>query len=291
MLRNSLVVLLAVATLVAPSAAAADYPPASTVDALSVTRDGGTLTVQGAATFGDASAAVVGVDPATDAAYKGIGGELESAEIRHDEETLVFRLAIADPLPQVFTLPEFTHYHWQIVVTDEEGSTPYLLQAMRTGQYDRIVPWIDPLFRVNACTALASGSPSCFSHLAYVDGSMADGVVEWRVPRRVIGVQQGDTIAPGPNAIEVEGGASGAAYGTPLIDTMTPESYVVGPAVHVRARYASGITAAVRHASVGPDGTFVVKLPAVAGTATVTATACRGLATACGDRTVAVPPA
>lgn len=268
---------------------AAGAPPSEVAD-LTVTRSGNTLTVTGAATFGNASSVQVGTDPAADVAYAGIGADITGVHIARVGPNLRFRLDIADPMPEVFTLPEFTHYHWSITVTNGEQLTHYLLQAMRSGQYDRTIPGVDPLFRVNSCGSLSSGAPSCFNHKAFVDGVMANGAVEWVVPLDTIGAREGSVIADGPNAIEIEGGASGAVYGTPSLDRATTTPYVVGPAVLVSIVGTSS-TVTTEVASLGPDGTFVAKLamPSFGSGYSVRAVACHGLASACGERSSGIP--
>jgi hypothetical protein len=280
-----------VAVLLLGGTARADVPASSLSD-VQVSRSGNTLTVTGTASIADASTSVLGTDATGDAAYDasvtkipltGLGLDITSAKVerKRSADELWFSLGIADPMTGVFTLPEVTHYHWLIRVTNGSTSVYYLLQAMRSGQYDRqIFPSADPLFRVNACGSLASGAPSCFNQLALVQGQMANGVVQWKVPVGIIGAFSGALIQS--TAVYSTLGASGASYFSgPGVDTLAVAPYVMGPAVAVDVRDAQDTETAPTYpssASLGPDGSFVAKLaaPTQPGDYIVSVRACDG---------------
>ena len=263
----------------------------SSVTELRATRAGNTLTVEGAATFFDASTATVAVDPAGDTTRPGIGTDVTAAKIRRDVglDELAFSLNIADELPGVFTLPEVVHYHWHITVTHGTRKQQFLIQAMRSGQKGRVTPNSDPMFRVVGCVTQATGSVLCDGTVATVRGTMAAGVVEWHVPIAAIGALPGAIIQQGPGGVLVQPGASGYAYvsgETSTFDNVTTSPYVVGPSVVVGLRR-SGTPfddAQQTHvAVVGPDGTFTSKLPVKPpGEYLITARACQGDRAACG---------
>jgi hypothetical protein len=270
--------------------------PASTVTNVAVSQSGKTITVTGTAGIADASVAAF-TDPAGDVQFSdglvppvpmsGLGLDISSARIERKPtlHQMWFTLGIADPIANVFTLPEVTHYHWLIRVTNEDESVYYLLQAMRTGQYDRpVFPDVAPLFRVNACGALANGAPSCFDHLRFVDGTMAGGIVQWRVPAGLIAAFRGATIES--TAVYSTIGFDGATYFTdPPTDSIAVAPYVVGSNVAVAITDASNPeaqpvfdTLAVR----GEDGGFVGKLTSPdAGDYLVSVRACNGDSRGC----------
>jgi hypothetical protein len=107
-------ILVAISVIGLAGTAMANVPP-STIDSLSVTRSGGTVTVEGASTLGNASDSVVGTDVTGDAKISsttippvpltGLGMDLTSARIRHvpTGDQLIFTLTIADPMQQTFT--------------------------------------------------------------------------------------------------------------------------------------------------------------------------------------------
>jgi len=286
--------------ILAPAATAAEVP-ASSVDELAVTRSGDTLTVNGTATISDASDAVVGTDPAGDPQYRDVpvedvGADVVSARIHHRPalHELWFTLDIADPMPTTFTIPEVIHYHWLIEVTNGEDSAVFLLQAMRSGQYDRPIPSADPLFRVNACSLNSAGTPSCFNTLRHVDGVMANGIVQWQVPVEDIQAFSGATIAPYRDGAVVKYGASGATYGSPGFDEIETLPFVVGPAVALGIQSADleGGTPILHTTptALGPDGTFTGKLatPGLPGDYVLSARVCHGDARGCGTREVTI---
>lgn len=289
--------LLAALTVVALTAPAAQADvPTSAVEDLTVARSGNTLTVDGSAILADASAAVIGTDPEGDSHYRdvpleGVGTDLVEASIEHvpASSELLFTFKIADPMPTTFTIPEVVHYHWLLEVTNGADSAVYLLQAMRSGQYDRPVPSPNPLFRVNACSLNSGGTPSCFNTLRYVDGTMADGIVRWRVPVATIGAFTGAVITPYRDGAVVKLGASGATYGSPGPDDIETLPYVVGPVVTLGIQSAETDPELMAHwtpTALGPDGTFTgkVKTPSIPGDYVVSARACHGDARGCATR-------
>jgi hypothetical protein len=280
--------LAAVAALVGVLTMPAGASPTSSIDRVSASLSGNTLTAEGAATFSEA--VPVWTDAAGDARRAGIGSDVTSATIGRvaAEDALAFTLAIADPLPEVFTVPELVHYHWYIAVTNGTRTQHYLLQAMRTGQQGRTVPNVNTLIRVVACVQQQTGSVLCDGTIRHVPGTMADGKVEWRVPVGVIGAYPGAVVAEGPNGVLVQPGASGFAYvsgDNTTLDTLKTGTYVVGPSVALSVRRAgtTGVTPTYA-ASLGPDGSFVGKLPAprASGDYILSARACWGDAVACG---------
>lgn len=293
--------LLLVLPVLLASPASADVP-ASSIDALTVTRSGNTITAEGLATIGNASDAEVGTDVTGDPKINstivppvpltGLGMDLTSAKIRHDVvgDKLVFTLSIADPMDQTFTLPELVAYHWLIKVTNGGSSIFYLLQSMRSGQYDRAVPNPEPLFRVNSCGTLASGAPNCFQTAAFVPGVMANGIVQWQVPVSLIGAFDGAMIEQGEaNGVYSVINASGAAFSKGYGDLMEASPYVVGPAVHVGIRKTTQDPTTMKYdtlAALGPDGSFVGKIttPKTAGSYVVSVRACHGDSRGCAVR-------
>lgn len=301
---RSLILLAIFAGLAVP--AAADVP-ATSIDQLSVSRSGNTITAEGIATMANASDATVGTDVTGDAktqssfgapevSLSGLGMDLTSARIKHDAsgDRLLFSLGIADPISQTFTLPEAVAYHWLIRVTNGDTSIYYQLQAMRSGQYENTLPSVNPRFVVNSCARLASGAPNCFEVAGYVEGSMANGVVQWNVPVALIGAFDGATIEQsGPGQVRSLFSASGAAYFGGHGDQIETVPYVVGPAVHVGVRPSSqepSLTLFESRASVGPDGSFVGKAPApkTAGAYVVSVRACHGDSRGCAVREVPI---
>jgi hypothetical protein len=285
--------------------ASADVP-ASSIDSLTVSRSGNTITADGIATIGNASDAIVGTDVTGDAKTQssfgipsvpltGLGMDLTSAKIKHDAvaNRLIFTLGIADPIDQTFTLPEVVGYHWLIKVTNGDTSIYYQLQAMRSGQYERTLPSADPRFVVNSCGSLASGTPNCFEFAGYVDGAMANGIVQWSVPVALIGAFDGATIEQSASG-EVRSifSASGAAYFGGHGDQIETVPYVVGPAVHLGIRKATQDPSATKYdtlAAVGPDGSFVGKMaaPKTPGSYVVSVRACDGDSRGCVVRDAA----
>ena len=296
MRRHVALVVGVVAMLTAPGAAA-DQAPASAVSSVSVARSGDTLTVEGVAAFADASDTVVATDPTGDVSPGGVGLDLTQARIRRPQggDSIVFTATVADPLPEpVFTAPEVTHYLWWIRVTNAGVSQNYQLMAMRSGQYNRTVPYPDYLFRVNACGKTATGNPSCFTVAGVVDGRMADGVIEWTVPAGLIGALPGAVIdvPVSPSAtygVEANLGVSGFTYlrESERSDAAAVAPYAVGQSVSVGIRRANAKPETVVYATpatVGPDGTFVAKLatPKVQGDYVVSVRACHGAIAGCG---------
>ena len=296
---RTMLVSLAVVLSVAPASAA----PASTIDSLAVSRSGNTITVDGIASIGDASDAVVGSDVTGDArtassfgvpsqSLAGLGMDLTSARIKHNASAniLSFSLGIADAIEQTFTLPELIAYHWLIKVTNGDASIYYQLQAMRSGQYENTLPNPGPRFLVNSCGSLASGAPSCFELAGYVDGVMANGIVQWNVPVALIGAFDGAVIEQyAAGQVRSIFSASGAAYFGGHGDQIETVPYVVGPAVHVGIRKASQApdqTAYQTLAALGPDGSFVGKIavPKTPGAYIVSVRACNGDSTGCATR-------
>ncbi|MGH2691054.1 MAG: hypothetical protein ACRDHM_00940 [Actinomycetota bacterium] len=298
-LRPLLLVALVVGPLSAP--AAADVP-ISTIDSLALTRSGNTITADGIATMGNASDATVGTDVTGDAriyplvgdpiSLTGLGMDLTSARIKHDSagNRLLFTLGIADPIDQTFTVPELVAYHWLIKVTNGDTSIYYQLQAMRSGQYERTLPSAEPRFLVNSCGSLASGTPNCFELAGYVDGVMANGIVQWNVPVALIGAFDGATIEQSaPGQVRSLFSASGAAYFGTHGDSIETIPYVVGPAVHIGMRKSTQDPSLVLYqtpAALGPDGSFVGKIavPMTPGTWVVSARACHGDSRGCALR-------
>lgn len=290
---------------IAASAANAQGVPRTTVDDVSVTQTGSTLTVSGHAVFADASTAVVGVDPTGDSGLAGAGLDLTEASIGYSPDTreLTFRAKVADALVEpLFTLPEATHYLWHIQVTHGNDFKVYQLMAMRSGQYNRTVPYPDYLFRVNGCGKTASGEPSCFTVAGTVPGSMANGVIQWKVPAALIGAYPGAVIAQpqarGVYGVETALGATGFTYAREgdVGDLLTPQPYIVDRSVGVGLRAASAPPDSLQFstvASVGPDGTFAAKLasPTAPGEYVVGTRACHGVHDSCGfgQSTVTVP--
>jgi hypothetical protein len=282
--------------------ASADVP-ASTIDSLSVSRSGNTITADGIATIGNASDATVGTDVTGDAktqssfgapevSLSGLGMDLTSAKIKHDTvgNRLIFTLGVADPIDQTFTLPEVIAYHWLIKVTNGDTSIYYQLQAMRSGQYERTLPSADPRFLVNSCGSLASGTPNCFEMAGYVEGAMANGIVQWNVPVALIGAFDGATIEQsGEGQVRSLFSASGAAYFGGHGDSIETVPYVVGPAVHVGIRKSTQDPLLTKYetlAAVGPDGSFVGKIaaPKTPGSYVVSVRACDGDSRGCAIR-------
>ena len=270
--------------------------PASTLTNVQVSQSGHTITVTGTAGISDASVASFS-DVTGDARFQdgaigpvptsGLGLDISSAKIERKpaQHQLWFTMGIADPMPSVFTLPEVTHYHWLIKVTNDSETVYYLLQAMRTGQYDRpVFPSADPLFRVNACSSLASGAPSCFDQLRFVDGTMANGIVQWRVPVGIISGFHGAVIES--TSVYTTMGFDGATYfDNPGTDTIAVPPYVVGPSVALAITDASAPDAAPAFdtlAALGGDGSFVGKLASPGpGDDTVWVRACEGDSRGC----------
>lgn len=288
-LRSALAVLL-LAGVALPAGATG---PTSTVAELGADIVGTTVTVDGVADLVDASAAEVGTDPAGDTTRAGIGADVTAATIRKDDgsDALVFGLTIADELAATFTLPEVVHYHWYLTVTNGTRSRHYLLRAMRSGQSGRVVPNVNPMFRVFACSVQTSGNVLCGDGtVAVVPGVMESGRVEWHVPLTAIGAFPGAVVTEGPGGVLVQPGASGFAYvsgATTTFDTLATTAYVVGPAVAVGIRRAlvTGVPAPLVHAAaLGPDGSFVAKLrsPTIRGDYVVVARACHGAIERCG---------
>jgi hypothetical protein len=294
--------LLTALTLLLASPASADAP-ASSIDTLNVSRAGNTITADGIATIGNASDATVGTDVTGDAKTEssfglpevplsGLGLDLTSARIKHDAaaDQLVFSLGVADPIDQTFTLPEVVAYHWLIKVTNGYSSIYYQLQAMRSGQYERTLPNPAPRFVVNSCERLASGAPNCFEFAGYVDGIMANGIVQWSVPVSLIGAFSGATIEQsGEGQVRSLFSVSGAAYFSGHGDQIETVPYVVGPAVHVGIRKATQEPSVTRYetlAALGPDGSFVGKIavPKTPGSYVVSVRACNGDTRGCAVR-------
>jgi hypothetical protein len=293
--------LIALFTLLA-GPATADVP-ASTIDSLEVSRSGNTITAAGVATIGNASDTTVGTDVTGDAKtassfgvpevpLTGLGMDLTSAKIKHDAvgNKLIFTLGIADPIEQTFTLPEAIAYHWLIKVTNGDTSIYYQLQAMRSGQYENTLPNPNPRFLVNSCGSLASGTPNCFEVAGYVEGVMANGIVQWNVPVALIGAFDGATIEQsGPGQVRSIFSASGAAYFGGHGDQIETVPYVVGPSVHVGIRKATAdplLTPYQTLAAVGADGSFVGKIavPKTPGSYVVSVRACHGDSRGCVTR-------
>jgi hypothetical protein len=219
--------------------------------------------------------------------------DLTSARIRHSggNGVLTFTLAVADPIDQTFTAPEAIAYHWLIKVTNGSSEIFYQLQAMRSGQYERTLPSADPLFRVNSCGALASGTPNCFEVAGIVDGSMSGGLVQWHVPVALIGAFDGALIQQSASgSVRSLFSASGAAYvggGGDFVET-TP--YVVAPSVHVAVHRANLQPAFRDRAALGADGTFVgkVRTPSLPGSYVVSVRACHGDIRGCAVRSTPI---
>jgi hypothetical protein len=222
----------------------------------------------------------------------GLGLDISSAKIERkpSDHQLWFTLGIADPMAGVFTLPEVTHYHWLIKVTNDSESVYYLLQAMRTGQYDRpVFPSADPLFRVNACAKLATGAPNCFDHLAFVKGKMADGIVQWQVPTGIISAFRGAVIES--TAVYSTIGFDGATYFTgPPTDSIDVAPYVVGPSVAIAITDTldpGAVPVFDTTAALGDDGSFVGKLTSPGpGDYVVSVRACNGDSRGCATTDV-----
>jgi hypothetical protein len=279
--------------------------PASSVDSLSASVSGNTITAEGVATIAGSADVVVGTDAQGDAAthssfgipsvpLTGLGMDMTSASIKQDpaNDRLVFTLKIADPMDQIFTLPEVIAYHWLIKVTNGSSSIYYQLQAMRSGQYERTLPSAAPRFLVNSCSSLASGDPNCFELAGYVDGVMANGIVQWQVPVSLIGAFRGSTIVQSaPGQVRSIFSASGAAYFADHGDTIETLPYVVGPAVHIGIRKSNQDPELTKYqdlAALGPDGTFVGKIarPSTPGAYVLSARACNGDPSSCATREV-----
>ncbi len=295
--------LLLIALVVVLAVPATADVPASTIDSLTVSRSGNTITAGGTATIGNASDAMVGTDVSGDArtassfgipsqSLAGIGMDLTSARIKHDAagDRLLFSLTIADPIQQTFTLPEVIAYHWLIKVTNGDTSIYYQLQAMRSGQYENTLPNPGPRFLVNSCGSLSSGAPNCFELAGYVEGVMANGIVQWNVPVALIGAFDGATIEQSASGqVRSIFSASGAAYVGNHGDQIETVPYVVGPVVHVGTRKATqtpDLTKYETAAALGPDGSFVGKLasPKTPGSYIVSVRACHGDSRGCAVR-------
>lgn len=209
---------LAGALLWVPAASATTAPALSEV---AVSPGPKRLDISGRVAFPATTPTASWADGVGDAKQGGIGADASRATLARAGSDIVFGLEIADALADpVFTLPEVVHYHWRITVTAAGKTTPFMVQAMRSGQYNRPTPSPTPLLRVLSCGSLASGDPSCFTHLAEVPGTMAAGRIEWRVPAAVIGATSGARLGTFGAGLIVQPGASSATYSSGSLSTL-----------------------------------------------------------------------
>lgn len=242
-----------------PSATASSGPVLAGVG---IATQGEQLTVTGSVEFAAVTPAAAWTDPTGDAGQSGIGADARRATLRVEGETIVFGLEIADPLPDpVFTLPEAVHYHWNLLVTSGGVTTPYQVQGMRSGQYQRPTPSPTTLLRVLACDALSSGNPSCHIHKAEVPGQMAGGLIEWRVPASLIGAGTGAKLSVFGNGVIIQPGATGATYASgprTTLDQVTTAPWFAGPALDfaVTPEFAEPEDDVYARIDPNPEGTF-----------------------------------
>lgn len=282
----------------------ADPGEATHIDELTAVVADDNVAVSGQATFVD-TPVLIGQDPSGDAvaAQLPLGHDLTTATIgRPDpfDETVVFTLGVANQPPQVNGTPELIRYLWPITVFNAGQPGPNLtVEATRSSQ--GVCPAsVDPCFRVMSYAG--DGDAGLGQLVAQVPGTMANGVVQWRIPLSVLNAQPGSRIET-PIFIRAEPGASGPGASASVfpaiigaLDRVLPTSptYSV-PGSTVRVGIAPADTPAeevalISGATVEEPGGFTatVLAPAEAGEYIVVARACYGMVGDCGLATATV---
>lgn len=271
--RRLRVAVAAAALLVLP-ATASSADVAAEVSSLTASATATGVQVAGKASFaGDA--VTLGEDPAGDATQKGIGADITKAsvELAPGGRALVFTFDIGDQPPAPVSAGVTINYNWGLVI--DGSDTGLFLSAGRAG-LDGINPTTDPFFN------LSQNGPDGFTHVASLQGKMADGVVQWTVPLSALGAKPGSVIgsygevAPGSHA-----GIPGVItyYNNFGGDAITVDDYTVPGSVMLGIAPAGTPVdqiAATTPASLRSTGSFTGTLPVPAspGTYTVVAVGC-----------------
>lgn len=175
--------------------AGADPGPATHVDSVSATVGSSAIQVGGTAAFVDVPV-VIGQDPTLDALPPVPGTDVTTLTIARPDpggDSLLFTMGIDLQPPSPISGPPFAvYYMWDLSVTKPDGTTGdrKVLSANRLPGSN--LPSTNPRFRV---WTWSGGSCGCYPAGPFVNGTMANGVIEWPVKLTTIKASAGDTIA------------------------------------------------------------------------------------------------
>jgi hypothetical protein len=253
--------------LAAPGGAA---PAATTIDTLSSSVSGTTVTLSGSATLGGEDTQV-----GTDAANDNLGGATVGAM---GTDLRAVRIGVLDPgsgnLVFTFKLagltgggfPETVSYNWDIAVDGgtAAGGADWRLTAMRTRYL--VNQNTEPYGAIFTCTTVAGGASQCAQNrLIPAQFDEANGEVRLIVPMEAISASLGSTITSrGTSPLAISATAFGSGTATGLHDVAGPHAaYTIPrPTVFAGLAPAGEAIAYTKDLGLQSNNTFIGLLPA-----------------------------
>lgn len=194
--------------LVALAPAQAQQTPTTTLDALTASVAGNTVTVSGKGTF-TAAPVEVATDPTNDHFLSGVDGpsgtDLTRATIEAvNPRTLRFTLTLDDLPTADRGTPEVVNYNWPILADGKEFAL--LAHGQATGHTLMCITGVfacstssgdvgKPIFSVNRCTRDPNTGQSLCS-ATRVQGAVTGATFSWTVPATLIEATEGATLEP-----------------------------------------------------------------------------------------------